>query len=75
MHPSNAARDGGEPLTETVSAVTGTGPLLTGVAAGVTGAVLVVAGVWGLHVLTPGGGETGSVGWVQLLLGDVRRVG
>jgi hypothetical protein len=44
MHPSNAARDGGERLTETVSAVTGTGPQLTGVAAGVTGAVLVVGG-------------------------------
>ena len=72
---TNAGRDGGEPLTETVSAVTGTGPQLTGVAAGVTGAVLVVAGVWGLHVLTPGGGVTGSVGWVQLLLGGVRRVG
>lgn len=41
---TNAARDGGEPLTETVSAVTGTGPQLAGVAAGVTGAVLVVAG-------------------------------
>jgi hypothetical protein len=68
-----AGRDGGEPLTE--SAVTGTGPQLTGVAAGVTGAVLVVAGVWGLHVLTPGGAVTGSVGWVLLLLAGVRRVG
>jgi len=47
----------------------------TVVAAGVTGAVLVVAGVWGLHVLTPGGGVTGSVGWVLLLLAGVRRVG
>jgi uncharacterized membrane protein YgdD (TMEM256/DUF423 family) len=28
-----------------------------------------------LHVLTPGGGVTRSVGWVQLLLGGVRRVG
>jgi hypothetical protein len=71
----NAGRDGGEPLTETVSAVTGTGPRLTGVAAGVAGAVLVVAGVWGLHVLNPGGGVTGSVGWVLLLLAGVRRVG
>jgi hypothetical protein len=43
-HLYNAGRDGGEPLTETVSAVTGTGPQLTGVTAGVTGAVLVVAG-------------------------------
>lgn len=68
---TNAGRDGGEPLTETVSAVTGTGPQLTGV----TGAVLVVAGVWGLHVLTPGGGVTGSVGWVLLLSAGVRRVG
>jgi len=59
---TKAGRDGGEPLTETVSAVTGTGPQLTGVAAGVTGAVLVVAGVWGLHVLTPGGGVTGRWG-------------
>ena len=71
----NAGRDGGEPLTETVSAVTGTGPRLTVVAAGVTGAVLVVAGVWGLLVLTPGCGVTGSVGWVLLLLAGVRRVG
>ena len=52
--------------------VNGTGPQLTGVAAGVTVAVL---GVWGLHVLTPGGGVTGSVGWVLLLLAGVRRVG
>jgi hypothetical protein len=72
---TNAGRDGGEPFTETVSAVTGTGPPLTGIAAGVTGAVLVVAGVWGLHVLIPGGGVTGSVGWVLLLLASVRRVG
>jgi uncharacterized membrane protein YgdD (TMEM256/DUF423 family) len=28
-----------------------------------------------LHVLTPGGGVTGSVGWVLLLLAGVRRVG
>src|ERR1700730_1830681 len=55
MHPSNAARDGGEPLTETVSAVTGTGPQLTGVAAGVTGAVLVVAGGGGLGLVHPRG--------------------
>ena len=68
---TNAGRDGGEPFTETVSAVTGTRPPLTGL----TGAVLVVAGVWGLHVLTPGGGVTGSVGWVLLLLAGVRRVG
>jgi len=72
---TNAGRDGGEPFTETVSAVTGTGPPLTGIAAGVTGAVLVVAGVWDLHVLTPGGVVTGSVGWVLLLLAGVRRVG
>jgi uncharacterized membrane protein YgdD (TMEM256/DUF423 family) len=26
-------------------------------------------------VLTPGGGVTGSVGWVLLLLAGVRRVG
>jgi len=67
----NAGRDGGEPLTETVSAVTGTGPQL----AGVTGAVPGSGGEWGLHVLTPGGGVTGSVGWVLLLLAGVRRVG
>ena len=72
---TNAGRDRGEPLTETVSAVTGTGPQLTGVAAGVTGAVLVVAGVSGLHVLTSGGGVTGSVGWVLPPLAGVRRVG
>ncbi|TDZ41036.1 hypothetical protein [Mycobacteroides franklinii] len=40
---------------------------LSGFAAGITGAALVVAGVWGLHVLTPGGGAVGSVGWVVLL--------
>jgi hypothetical protein len=69
---TNAGRD---PLTETVSAVTGTGLQLTGVAAGVTGTVLVVAGLWGLHVLPSGGGVAGSVGWVLLLLAGVRRVG
>ena len=37
--------------------------------------LLVLAGVWGLHVLTSGGGVTGSVGWVLLLLAGVRRVG
>ena len=72
---TNAGRDRGEPLTETVSAVTGTGPQLAGVAAGVTGAVPVVAGMWGLHVLTSGAGVTGSVGWVLLLLAGVRGVG
>jgi hypothetical protein len=72
---ASAGRDGGEPLTETVAAVRGTGPQLAGVAAGVTGAVLVVAGVWGLQVLTSGGGVTGSVGWVLLLLAGVRGVG
>jgi hypothetical protein len=40
---TNAGRDGGEPVTETVSAVTGTGAQLAGVAAAVTGAVLVAA--------------------------------
>jgi len=55
--------------------VTGTGPQLSGVAAGVTGAVPGSGGEWGLHVLTPGGGVTGSVGWVLLLLAGVRRVG
>jgi len=40
---------------------------LTGFAAGISGAALVTAGVWGLHVLTPGGGAVGSVGWVVLL--------
>jgi hypothetical protein len=72
---SNAGRDGGEPLTGTVTAVTGTGPQLAGVAAGVTGAVPGSGGEWDLHVLTPGGGVTGSVGWVLLLLAGVRRVG
>lgn len=42
-------------------------PELTGVGAGIIGAALVTAGVWGLHVLTPGGGAVGSVGWVMLL--------
>ncbi|MFA4091179.1 hypothetical protein [Mycobacteroides chelonae] len=42
-------------------------PELTGVGAGIIGAALVTAGVWGLHVLTPGGGAVGSVGWVVLL--------
>ncbi|GAB5903090.1 hypothetical protein [Mycobacteroides chelonae] len=40
---------------------------LTGFAAGIAGAALVVVGVWGFHVLTPGGGAVGSVGWVVLL--------
>jgi hypothetical protein len=72
---TNAGRDGGEPLTETVSAVTGTGPQLTGVAAGVNREVLVAVGLWGLHVLTPGGEVTGSAGWALLLLAGVRCVG
>ncbi|KPG26214.1 hypothetical protein [Mycobacteroides immunogenum] len=42
-------------------------PQLTGFAAGITGAALVVAGVWGFHVLTLGAGITGSAGWVLLL--------
>ena len=40
---------------------------LTGFAAGIARAALVVVGVWGFHVLTPGGGAVGSVGWVVLL--------
>jgi hypothetical protein len=71
---TNAGRDGGEPLIETVSAVTGKGPQLTGVAAGLAGTALVMAGLWGLHVL-PGGGVAGSVGWMLLLLAGVRFVG
>lgn len=42
-------------------------PELTGVGAGIVGAALTAAGVWGLHVLTRGDGVAGAVGWVILL--------
>jgi hypothetical protein len=63
--------DRGEPLTEPSSTVPA--PPLTGFAAGITGAALLVAGVWGLHVLTPGGNL--SVGAVALLLAAFTALG
>ncbi|MCX2715649.1 hypothetical protein [Mycolicibacterium sp. J2] len=63
--------DRGEPLTEPSSAVPA--PPLAGFAAGITGAALLVAGVWGLHVLTPGGNL--SVGAVALLLAAFTALG
>ncbi len=65
--------------TETLLAATDAGrspgTQLTGFAAGITGAALLTAGVWGLHVLTPGGGAVGSVGWVVLLLAAFTALG
>lgn len=63
---------GDDAPTQTLPAATDVGRLaapieLTGFAAGITGAALVTAGVWGLHVLTPGGGAAGVAGWVVLL--------
>jgi len=68
--PTDISHDRGEPRTEPLPAV----PLpaapapLAGLAAGATGAVLLVVGVWGLHVLCPAGGFTVSPGSVVLLL-------
>lgn len=48
---------------------------LTGFAAGITGAVLTAAGLWGLHVIAPTSGAAGSVGWVVLLLAAFTALG
>ncbi|TDZ77345.1 hypothetical protein DE4585_04737 [Mycobacteroides salmoniphilum] len=65
--------------TETLPAATDAGrppgTQLTGFAAGISGAALLTAGVWGLHVLTPSGGAVGSVGWVVLLLAAFTALG
>ncbi|WGI32905.1 hypothetical protein QDT91_00425 [Mycolicibacterium aubagnense] len=50
-----------EPVTEPAAANAAAPPALTGFAAGTTGAALLVAGVWGLHVLSSGGVSVGSV--------------
>lgn len=63
--------DRDEPLTEPLSTVPA--PPLSGFAAGITGAALLVAGVWGLHVLATGGSL--SVGAVALLLAAFTAVG
>ncbi|WP_195165993.1 hypothetical protein [Mycobacteroides abscessus] len=56
-----------EPLPTAADSARPPSMQLTGFAAGVTGAALLVAGVWGLHVLAPAGGAAGTVGWVILL--------
>lgn len=48
---------------------------LTGFAAGITGAILTAAGVWGLHVLTRADGVAASVGWAVLLLAAFTALG
>ncbi|EIU10232.1 hypothetical protein MA5S0304_2077 [Mycobacteroides abscessus 5S-0304] len=62
--------DGDDVPTRTLHAMNAgrsPGAQLTGFAAGIVGAALLVAGVWGLHVLTRGDGVAGALGWVILL--------
>ncbi|SLH69528.1 Extracellular phospholipase A1 precursor [Mycobacteroides abscessus subsp. massiliense] len=62
--------DGDDAPTQTLPAMNAgrsPGAQLTGFAAGIVGAALLVAGVWGLHVLTRGDGAAGALGWVILL--------
>lgn len=58
---TSPGHDSDGPLTEPLPSVPAAAPLLTGFAAGITGAVLLVAGVWGLHALSVGGVSAGSV--------------
>ncbi|WP_141772243.1 MULTISPECIES: hypothetical protein [unclassified Mycobacterium] len=67
--------DRGEPLTEPLPSAQGAPLPLTGFAAGITGAALLVAGVWGLHVLSSAGGVSLSVGSVVLLLAAFSALG
>ena len=60
------------PVTEPAAAVAAGPSPLTGFAAGATGAALLVAGVWGLHMLSP---AKEGVGAVVLLLVAVTALG
>ncbi len=65
---ASAGRNRAEAITEPAPTASTAPPPLTGFAAGATGAALLAAGVWGLHVLSPPGGGAVSVGSVVLLL-------
>lgn len=72
---ASAGHDGGEAPTESAATAPGAPPPLIGFAAGITGAVLLVAGVWGLHVISAAGGFTVSAGSVLLLLAAFTALG
>ncbi|TDZ94551.1 phage holin family protein [Mycobacteroides salmoniphilum] len=61
--------------TLTIGAATAAGPRLAGPVAGVAGIALLVAGLWGLHVIAPVSGAAGSVGWAVLLLAAFTALG
>ncbi|WP_131810024.1 hypothetical protein [Mycolicibacterium mucogenicum] len=67
-----ANRDSAGSVTEPLPTALSAPPPLSGFAAGITGAALLVAGVWGLHVLSPG---VVSVGSVVLLLAAFTALG
>lgn len=76
----SACHDGDDAPTHTLATATGAlapapVPELTGVGAGIVGAALVTAGVWGLHVLTRGEGVAASAGWAVLLLAAFTALG
>ncbi|WP_100459149.1 hypothetical protein [Mycobacteroides abscessus] len=65
----SARHDGDDAPAQTLPAAAPMSvPELTGFSAGIVGAALTAAGVWGLHVLTRGDGVAASVGWAILLL-------
>jgi len=72
---ASAGYDSGEAPTEPAATASVAPPPLTGFAAGITGAVLVIAGVWGLHVISRAGGFTVSAGSVILLLAAFTALG
>lgn len=72
---TNAGHDSGEALTEPAATTTGAPPPLTGFAAGITGAVLLIASVWGLHAISSAGGFTVAAGSVILLLAAFTALG
>ncbi len=69
---TTGGHDSVEPVTEPAAAVAAAPWPLAGFAAGVTGAALLVAGVWGLHMLSP---TAEGVGAVALLLAAVTALG
>ncbi len=71
---TGAGRDSGEPATAPMPTPPSAPAPLTDFAAGATGAVLLVAGVWGLHMLSSANGEM-SVGAVVLLLAAFTALG
>ncbi len=72
---TSSGHDSGEAPTEPAATASVAPPPLTGFAAGITGAVLLIAGVWGLHVISRAGGFTVSAGSVLLLLAAFTALG